>query len=104
MCCKKYQLLLGGENNCYSNRKSLSEHGCKLLIETRDNSEICTIKVDGCIISDSPIPKCDFAISPCNNAASTFYFVELKGSDYSHAYEQIISTINYFRNRISELE
>lgn len=105
MCCNKYNPRLEGSSICYSNRKSLEEDGCRLIIETVNRYDnICTIKVDGCLIQRQNIKRCDYAVSPCNNQLPRFFFIELKGSDYKQAYEQIVSTVKYFQERMSDLK
>ena len=50
--------------------------------------------VDGKLIADND-PKCDFLILNCERCQS--YFIELKGSDIIHAFEQINRTIDLLR-------
>lgn len=54
------------------------------------NIEIVVYKVDGGIISDQEEYKCDFAIY---SNKKMLILVELKGGDYKHALEQLLSTI-----------
>ena len=44
---------------------------------------------------DNEMQKCDYTFIRC--AKSDYYFVELKGSDIEKAYNQIVSTITYFK-------
>ena len=51
---------------------------------------VVAYRVDGGIVTDKTQSKCDYALWTENNRV---YFIELKGGDYSHALEQISSTI-----------
>lgn len=66
--------------------RAVSEYRAKNIEE----KVVKVYKVDGGIIQDNQKLKCDFAIySEKNN----LYLIELKGSDYSHALDQIFATI-----------
>ncbi|MFN8393189.1 MAG: hypothetical protein U0176_00795 [Bacteroidia bacterium] len=51
--------------------------------------------MDGCLIADHTVSKCDFAFYICPE--KHFLFVELKGTDILKAIEQILVTIRHFR-------
>ncbi|MDR2754951.1 MAG: hypothetical protein LBC20_04530 [Planctomycetaceae bacterium] len=52
---------------------------------------VAKIKVDGGLISDLTIKKCDWLLVNWNNCNS--YFIELKGSDFKKAITQIKATL-----------
>ena len=54
--------------------------------------------MDGCLISDDNIEKCDYVFRRCNNL--DLYFVELKGKNIKKAVAQIVATIGYFKNKM----
>ena len=68
----------------------LQENKSKIAFLNPNQDEILTIKVDGCVIRDNETLRCDYAIIPSDELE---IYVELKGSDISHAVKQIESTI-----------
>lgn len=52
--------------------------------------------MDACLISSDTRIKCDYAFLKCDSWH--FMFVELKGTDIDHAFEQICETIEYFKS------
>ena len=68
----------------------LKENKSKITFLNPNQDEVLTIKVDGCVISDNDTLRCDYALIPADDIE---IYVELKGSDISHAVEQIKSTI-----------
>lgn len=73
----------------------LQENKSKIIFLNPNQKEIITIKVDGCVIKDDKILRCDYALIPCDEIE---IYVELKGSDVLHAVKQIESTINLLSN------
>ncbi|MBR4625560.1 MAG: hypothetical protein IKO56_08525 [Alphaproteobacteria bacterium] len=69
---------------------SASESGRKFVIENRSKIKILKYKIDGGLINDDNEIKCDYGFYTANDV---LYLVELKGSDYGHAIDQIINTI-----------
>ena len=67
---------------------STSKYVCK----NNKRKKVTIYKIDGGIIKSQTVNKCDFALY--NNNDDVIYFVELKGSDYDQAIEQIGSTIS----------
>ena len=57
----------------------------------------CSIKIDGCV-DRTQTRKCDYLFVRCR--LEHFYFVELKGSDISGAYKQIVSSIKSIQPKI----
>lgn len=55
------------------------------------NHELVVMKVDGGIFNDSSNQKCDYAIY---TQERILILIEIKGSDYSHAIDQLDTTIN----------
>lgn len=53
--------------------------------------ELVVYKIDGGIIEDNNLQKCDFGIYTEHDI---LYLIELKGADFNHALEQIQSTIS----------
>lgn len=88
--------LLEEFSGCISNSKVASENGKRF--EINSNEDYKKLSIDGCIIPDSDIEKCDFGFVRVSN--NDFYFVELKGKNIEKAYDQLISTINHFEANI----
>ena len=59
-------------------------------IENKTRKEIVVYKIDGGLVSSNDILKCDYGIYTEEDA---LFLVELKGADYIHAIEQLLSTI-----------
>jgi len=68
----------------------LKENRGKITFLNQNQDKILVIKVDGCVITSNEILRCDYALIPCDEIE---IYVELKGSDISHAVKQIESTI-----------
>jgi hypothetical protein len=71
-------------------RLVLQENKSKITFLNPNQDQVLIIRVDGCVIKDNEILRCDYAIVPCDEIE---IYVELKGSDISHAVKQIESTI-----------
>lgn len=68
----------------------LQENKSKITFLNPNQVKILTIRIDGCVIKDDEILRCDYAIIPCDEVE---IYVELKGSNVLHAVKQIESTI-----------
>ncbi len=81
-------------------RLMAEENGRKFILIVSDWKKVEKIKVDGALICDQEIEKCDyfFFYHPSGNLNndSHAYFVELKGKNINKAMSQIISTIQCF--------
>ena len=81
---------------CCSKSKVASENG--KIFEINSNEDFTRIKIDGCLITSQNVEKCDFGFVRHSN--DNFYFVELKGKKIEKAYNQILSTIDYFNRNL----
>lgn len=63
------------------------------ILKNPRRAAIGQIAVDGCIASIDHIQKCDLAFVKGNKRV---WYIELKGSDYDHAIEQLKSTLKIF--------
>ena len=91
-----------GYNECEVQRKDRiivlkdKNSGNSKYIANNDNCKmISEFIVDGCIIKDDR-EKCDFMLLDYDG--KKVYFIELKGSDLSKAYSQLVETIRFFKN------
>ena len=60
-------------------------------LKNKSAKELVVYHVDGGVVSSNDVLKCDYGIYTEDNV---LFFVELKGSDYIHALDQMNSTIN----------
>lgn len=85
----------------YNNNSYIVSHDTKKIVVVEENSrkytlnndiqkELVVYRIDGGIINSTHVDKCDFGIY---SEDGVFILIELKGSDYDHACDQIISTI-----------
>lgn len=71
----------------------LRDKGTSKYIGKNDNDKrIIVYQIDNGIIKSQSVVKCDYGLY--NWDEDIIYLIELKGSDYDQAIEQIISTIN----------
>jgi hypothetical protein len=101
MCCEEIKKAFKAEEKCFSTATSASEKRSQFLIELPKGSPeiFCRIAVDGCLIADDTVKKCDFVFRRCSN--SDLYFVELKGTRIEVAFEQILATLVHFKSKIT---
>ena len=76
---------------------SVSERRAKYMLSFSPEMDSCTFKIDGNIIKDTTSDKCDYVILASYNNAWAEVFVELKGSDISHAINQLKQTISEYQ-------
>jgi hypothetical protein len=69
-----------------------------------NKSQYCVakIKVDGGLLANKEIKKCDWLLINWDNGVS--YFIELKGCDFRKAMEQIESSLNILLSDLSKLK
>ncbi len=60
-----------------------AENKSKYSLVNPQRREVCKIRVDGCVFLQVEGIKCDYLFLSCDT--STVFFIELKGSDLSHA-------------------
>lgn len=100
MCCNDLKKKIGGSNKCYSNSNAATENGKQFRIDKPNDISICKVQVDGCLIKNNAILKCDYLFKICQS--SQIFLVELKGTDVIHAVSQITSTYDQIKNKIGE--
>jgi len=69
-------------------------------LKNPDERLICKVKIDGCYITDGE--RCDYLIIDCDELDARF--VELKGSDFFKAIDQINATIEQMSGEIQRCE
>jgi hypothetical protein len=94
MSCESLRQVLdpqGTHVHCFSNSTVAEENKKKFVVNKPPNLAVCKIKVDGCLITEQHIRKCDYLFAIDTNPKD-YLLVELKGSDLNGAVEQLLST------------
>ena len=87
---------------------SLKDIGTGVSLNVNATALKCEqIKVDGGLIKSSSEKKCDWCIRIHEDTkqgykTGTCLFIELKGSNFRRAHEQITNTIDWFKKNISD--
>lgn len=68
----------------------------------KSQHNVAKIKIDGGLLSDLTIKKCDWLLINWDNGIS--YFIELKGCDFRKAIEQIESSLNILLSDLRKLK
>jgi hypothetical protein len=68
----------------------------------KSHHNVAKIKIDGGLLSDLTIKKCDWLLVNWDNGIS--YFIELKGCDFSKAITQIKSTLDVLLSSLCKLK
>lgn len=104
-------------NNCFIHPKSSEcQEFCdtRRIIVIRDRRStqwtfenpmgkcVCQIKIDGCIVADQDVKKCDYLFLVCDETGKSAFFVELKGADLNQAMAQILSTVQQLKNELRD--
>ena len=84
-CSKEVSLYESGESPTYQ-------------FHNKSGKEIVVYKIDGGIINNDDVLKCDNGVYTENDS---LYLIELKGADLNHALDQINSTIDFLIKRPS---
>ena len=71
----------------------VQENGRKFRILNAQRSKIIKVQVDGCVIKQRT--ACDYLFDVKKN--NTIYYVELKGKNILKAVEQLIATMEHFK-------
>ena len=101
MCCNELKDRLGGADDCYSSSNVASENGKQFRIEKPNNINLCKVQVDGCLINNNDVLKCDYLFKICQT--NQVFLVELKGTDVIHAINQIVSTYEQIKGDLAQL-
>jgi hypothetical protein len=103
MSCESIKQLLdpqGTQVHCFSNSTVAEENKRKFVINKPANLAVCKVKVDGCLISEQHIRKCDYLFEVATDPKE-YLLVELKGSDLNGAVEQLLSTYDRLASQIN---
>ena len=80
---------------------SVTENKVTCIFENKLKIDINEIHVDNGLISSQTVEKCDYIVY-WESDNSFVYYIELKGSDVSKAYSQILSTIKLTENKFED--
>ncbi len=94
-----FEELINANQVCCLKSKVASENGKRF--EIISSEDFTKIRIDDCLIQSKIIEKCDFGFIRHSN--NDFYFVELKGTNIQKAFDQIVSTINYFELNLTKI-
>lgn len=77
----------------------VEEAGKKFTVKNEAQKKINKVKVDGCLITEGK--KCDYLFEVNNEKPEIVHvlYVELKGKNIEHAYEQLLSTMQFCKIR-----
>jgi len=78
------------------------ENGMRYELKNDNQSCVKKIAIDNCLISDTEVQKCDYAVLICNSEICCF--IELKGSDIKHACDQILYTIRQLNDIVMKCQ
>jgi hypothetical protein len=101
-CCDKLKKKIKTGHEHFKTSSAHSEKGKRIEIDVRDGKDrlsVCKVIIDGGFISDPTKEKCDCLFYLCKT--DKYIFVELKGNTWPKPYEQIVSTLNYFKNDLN---
>ena len=87
------------KDECFSNSTVAQEKGKEFRIIKNQNQRVCKVQVDGCLINDNNINKCDFMFYICDT--EKLLLIELKGTDIEHAVSQLIQTKGFFKQKLN---
>lgn len=91
----------GCEQHTSDSKIVLQENKSKITFLNPNQHQILKIKVDGCVLKDNETLRCDYALVP---SIDVEIYVELKGSDISHAVKQVESTIQLLSDNIKKIK
>ncbi|KJR43136.1 hypothetical protein MCHI_000945 [Candidatus Magnetoovum chiemensis] len=80
---------------------SVEENGKTFTIENPKSRKVGKVTVDGCLIVIGK--RCDYLFE-IDNPITEVMYVELKGSDIEHAYEQLCATIGDCKQKHGSIE
>lgn len=85
------------QSKCRCNsRFTVSENRSKFTIGSKDLTKVDKVKIDGYFDRSSEHRKCYYLFVYTSDPKQIYIFVELKGTDISHAVTQIGNTVNLF--------
>ncbi len=102
MCCEDVRQAFGASDKCCrDNMLMVKENGKKFTLQLPKNATdtVCCIHVDDCLIQNKTQQKCDYWLRICQLNSHKNYFVEFKGGDIDHAFDQLVATIRQVREK-----
>lgn len=77
---------------------SVEEKGKKFTLKTCATRKVEKHKIDGELIDDNNVKRCDWAITVDSDERLAIYFIELKGTDLKQAIYQLQSTVEHMKD------
>lgn len=93
------------ESQCDKNAKIIicKDFGiCEYEAHNNSDSQVRKYKIDGEVINDIEIEKCDYLV--LNDTEKTAYFIELKGSDIHKAINQLENTYSLLKENLFDYQ
>ena len=88
-CCQK----------CCDSKIKRQERESSYILENNDHIPVIVFRVDGGVVcNEENCKKCDYIYYINNTKASSVIFIELKGSHYDKALEQIENSVKLFKD------
>lgn len=84
-----------------NSRIVLKEKRSRFELVNAKKSEVEKVQVDGCLITDER-PRCDWVL--VSRIENKVLFIELKGCEIDRAVEQLMSTLEYTKDRYENFE
>ena len=75
----------------------VEENGRKFTIHNQKKKRIKKVQVDGCLVNDKR-QRCDYLFE-IEQVCHCVIYLELKGSDIEHAFNQLAATMKYLERR-----
>lgn len=92
--------LFGNKYAAVSDKRIVfAENGRKYEAVNLAEKQVVKIHVDGDLIKEGE--RCDFALDVPSD--KKLYLIELKGTDKTHAYEQLLATIEFMSGKMAEV-
>ncbi len=76
------------------------EHKNEHILYNKSQVPVYQFRVDGDIVKDHKKKRCDFIVEVQNAPKAHAYIIELKGSDLNRAIDQIVETIEAYREAL----
>lgn len=96
-------MIFNNKSKCTLHQKVVVCEEChkKYIANNIERDEVYKYKIDGDVLSPSTSqPRCDFLVE--NATKGNAYLIELKGTDITHAVEQIEATICLFSAQLGD--
>lgn len=81
----------------------VEENTRKFGINNTSKKNVGVVKVDGCLVTDDSVPRCDYLFE-VGSPTSLLIYLELKGCNVEHAFKQLASTMDICNSEYSGID